>query len=55
LAFDVDRSLRRLKPGKRAARLAYRRPSTLPFVDAGTPPARNPLLGTTVYMKQPSN
>ena len=50
MAFDIDRSLRRLKPGKRTVRLAYRRPSALPFVDAGTPPARNLLLDTTVYI-----
>jgi len=50
LAIDVDRSLRRLKPGKRTARLAYRRRSSLPFVDTGTPPARNLLLDTTVYI-----
>jgi predicted nucleic acid-binding protein len=50
LAFDIDRSLRRLKPGKRTARLAYRPPSALPFVEAAMPPARNLLLDTTVYV-----
>lgn len=50
MAFDIDRSLRRLKPGKRTVRLAYRPPSALPFVNSGTPPARNLLLDTTVYI-----
>jgi predicted nucleic acid-binding protein len=50
LAYDVDRSLHRLKPGKRTARFAYRPRSALPFVDVGTPPARNLLLDTTVYI-----
>jgi predicted nucleic acid-binding protein len=50
LAFDIDRSLRRLKPGKRTAPLAYRPPSTLPFLTATTPAARNVVFDTTVYI-----
>jgi predicted nucleic acid-binding protein len=50
LAFDIDRSLRRLKPSKRVAQLAHRPPSALPFLTATTPPARNLLFDTTVYI-----
>lgn len=50
MAFDIDRSLRRLKPAKRTAALAYRPPSALPFVTATTPPARNLLVDTTIYV-----
>jgi predicted nucleic acid-binding protein len=50
LAFDVDRSLRRLKPAKRRAPLVCRPPSALPFLTAATPAARNLLFDTTVYI-----
>jgi len=50
LAFDADRSLRRLKPAKRTAPLNSRPPSALPFLTAATPSARNLLFDTTVYI-----
>jgi len=50
LAFDIDRSLRRLKPAKRTAPLAYRPPSSLPFLAATTPSAHNLVFDTTVYI-----
>jgi predicted nucleic acid-binding protein len=50
LAFDIDRSLRRLKPDKRATRLKHRQHHALSFVDSDTPPARNLLIDTSVYI-----
>jgi predicted nucleic acid-binding protein len=50
VGFDVDRALRRLRPGRRRRSLARRDISLLPFVSIRTPPSRNLLLDTSVYV-----
>ena len=50
MAFDLKLSLQRLKPGKRAHPLRRRADASLPFVTATTPPARNLMIDTCVYI-----
>ena len=50
MAFDLKRSLRRLKPGARIHALRQRSDASLTFVTAATPPARNLMIDTCVYI-----
>jgi predicted nucleic acid-binding protein len=50
LAFDLKLSLRRLKPEKRIRPLRSRTDASLPFVTVNTPPARNLMIDTCVYI-----
>jgi predicted nucleic acid-binding protein len=50
LAFDLDATLRRLKPGKRTARLTRRSDHALPFVGKQVVAGPGLLLDTSVYI-----
>lgn len=50
MAFDLDATLRRLKPGKRTARLTRRSDHALPFVGKQVVAGPGLLLDTSVYI-----
>ena len=50
MSFDLERTLRRLKPSRSLAKLSRRLPGALPLVDNELRPGGELLLDTTVYI-----